>query len=289
MNELSAEYVKARKLDRTIKTSAQLAQQSLYDMCAAFKEMRDSKLYKELGYTDFREYCEKETGFKHAQIYSYIAVYEKLPKEFVQSTGQIGIQKLYLLSTLSEEERVEVTQSTDLESTTVKELKEQITALKEKADKADMFSSKLDNMVKNCNQIQQQKDNAESKIKKLESEIKELESRPVEVAVEDNSEQLQELRKKLEAEKQQALKKAEKSAQKEINELKNQLGIANDKIKEQTNGLKVDEEKIKFKDIFTFAYDAMKRLTEFAKSSSENIYIDKVKEFLQAIEQDLEC
>lgn len=275
MNELSDEYIKAKELDRTIKTSAQLAQQSLYEMCAAFKEMRDSKLYKELGYTDFREYCEKETGFKHAQIYSYIAVYEKLPKEFVQSTGQIGIQKLYLLSTLSEEERVEVTQSTDLESTTVKKLKEQITALKEKADKADMFSSKADN--------------AELKIKKLESEIKELESRPVEVAVEDNSEQLQELRKKLEAEKQQALKKAEKSAQKEINELKNQLGIANDKIKEQTNGLKVDEEKIKFKDIFTFAYDAMKRLTEFAKSSSENIYIDKVKEFLQAIEQDLGC
>ena len=33
MNELSAEYIKAAELDRRIKTSAQLAQQSLYDMC----------------------------------------------------------------------------------------------------------------------------------------------------------------------------------------------------------------------------------------------------------------
>ena len=53
MNELSAEYIKAAELDRRIKTSAQLAQQSLYDMCMGFKEMRDSRLYKELGYSDF--------------------------------------------------------------------------------------------------------------------------------------------------------------------------------------------------------------------------------------------
>lgn len=33
MNELSSEYIKAAELDRRIKTSAQLAQQSLYDMC----------------------------------------------------------------------------------------------------------------------------------------------------------------------------------------------------------------------------------------------------------------
>lgn len=49
-NELTAEYAKAADLDRKIKVSAQLAQQSLYDMCMGLKEMRDSKLYKELGY-----------------------------------------------------------------------------------------------------------------------------------------------------------------------------------------------------------------------------------------------
>lgn len=49
MNELTAEYAKAADLDRKIKVSAQLAQQSLYDMCMGLKEMRDNKLYKELG------------------------------------------------------------------------------------------------------------------------------------------------------------------------------------------------------------------------------------------------
>ena len=81
--EISAEYVKAKELDRRIKTSAQLAQQSLYDMCMGFKEMRDGKLYKELGYQNFGDYCENETGITRQQAHKYIAVAEKLPKDFV--------------------------------------------------------------------------------------------------------------------------------------------------------------------------------------------------------------
>lgn len=79
MNELSSEYIKAAELDRRIKTSAQLAQQSLYDMCMGFKEMRDSRLYKELGYSDFGEYCEQETQINRQSVYKYIKVAENLP------------------------------------------------------------------------------------------------------------------------------------------------------------------------------------------------------------------
>lgn len=82
MNELSTEYIKAAELDRRIKTSAQLAQQSLYDMCMGFKEMRDSRLYKELGYSDFGDYCEKETGFSKMNVYRYISIAENLPQDF---------------------------------------------------------------------------------------------------------------------------------------------------------------------------------------------------------------
>ena len=64
---ITTDYIKAKDLDRKIKTSAHLAQQSLYDMCMGFKEMRDSKLYKELGYSNFGDYCEKETEIKKKQ------------------------------------------------------------------------------------------------------------------------------------------------------------------------------------------------------------------------------
>ena len=76
MNELT-DAVRAKDLDRRIKVSAQLAQQSLYDMCTAIKEMRDSKLYKELGYQNFEDYCEQEVGIKHSQAYRFISVAEK--------------------------------------------------------------------------------------------------------------------------------------------------------------------------------------------------------------------
>ena len=119
MNELSAEYIKAAELDRRIKTSAQLAQQSLYDMCMGFKEMRDSRLYKELGYSDFGDYCEKETGFSKMNVYRYISIAENLPQDFVTSRLQIGVKKLTLLAKLSDEERTELAENIDLESTTV--------------------------------------------------------------------------------------------------------------------------------------------------------------------------
>lgn len=114
-----------------IKTSAQLAQQSVYDMCMGFKEMRDSKLYKELGYQNFGDYCEQETEIKRRQVERMIHIANKLPENFATSMSQIGTTKLYFLSTLSEEERTEIVENTDLENTSVKELKAKLAELQE--------------------------------------------------------------------------------------------------------------------------------------------------------------
>ena len=114
-------YIKAVNLNRKIITSAQLAQQSLYDMCIGFKEMRDSKLYKELGYQNFEEYCEEETGFNRNQAYKYITVVENLPQDFVSSRIQnVGISKLVMLAKLSEETRAEIVENNNLESTSLR-------------------------------------------------------------------------------------------------------------------------------------------------------------------------
>lgn len=68
------EYIKAENLHYKIMRAAQHAQQSLYEMCAGFKEMRNSKLYKELGYSDFEDYCENEVGVTRRQVYIYIYI-----------------------------------------------------------------------------------------------------------------------------------------------------------------------------------------------------------------------
>lgn len=191
---VTSKYTEAYNLNVRICINAQMAQQNLYEMCKGLKEMRDSKLYKELGYSTFEDYCEQETGFKRSQVYNYISIVEKLPEDFVHSSGQIGVKKLALLAKLDEPQREEIQQNVDLETTSVRELERQIKELKIKADRADMLSGRLDDMNKNCGRISKQRDEAELRIRHLEAEIKELESRPIEVAVPDASHEVENMR-----------------------------------------------------------------------------------------------
>ena len=140
---VSESYTRAVTLTRNIIANAQAAQQSLYEVCKGLKEMRDGKLYKELGYQNFEDYTENEVGIKRRQAYNYIQIATGLPTDFVQSTAQIGIEKLALLAKLDEPTRNEVTESVDVESVTVKELKAQIIALQSDKDKLESQNADL--------------------------------------------------------------------------------------------------------------------------------------------------
>ena len=121
--------VRAQELHQKILIHAQLVAQNLWEMCSSLKEMRDSKLYYQLGYMHFDDYCQNELGIKRSQAYQYISIANKLSGDFVQSTGQIGVEKLALLASVSEEQREQVLENTNVESVTVRELKEQIKGL----------------------------------------------------------------------------------------------------------------------------------------------------------------
>lgn len=317
MNEISAEYIKAKELDRRIKTSAQLAQQSLYDMCMGFKEMRDSKLYKELGYQNFEDYCESETGMKRRNVYRYIEVAEKLPCEFVSSMTQIGIAKLQLLATLDAEERTEITENNDLEQTSVRELEEKIKELKSENDK---LVDKAYSEKRLAQQMSDRNQELAKKIYSLESEIKELENRPIEVAVETDSKEIENLkdamkrvdldwsekyteleernileRRELMQKAEQAEKELDKlSAEKEekLSALKAELEQTKaeyeKKLAEKPAAAPQSDDKVKFKIYLTAAFDSVKRAVDFAKKSGEQIYIDKIKQLITAVEKELE-
>ena len=310
MNEISAEYIKAQELDRRIKTSAQLAQQSLYDMCIGFKEMRDSKLYKELGYSEFNDYCKTETGFSDRQVYNYISIVEKLPKELVNSSSLIGVKKLTLLSKLSDEERTEITETTDLESTTVKELKAQIESLKNERDRVLKSNEDASHQVFMADKKVLEMKN---RVSDLENQIKELESRPIEVAVETDSKevanlkdamnrisndwsekysQLEEQNIKDRRELLQKIDSAEKEKESKLAELKAELEKTKaeyeKKLSEKPAAAPADDSKTKFKIYLTAAYDSLKRLTDFTKTCGEKAFADKVIELVSAVKNDLE-
>lgn len=314
MNELSAEYIKAAELDRRIKTSAQLAQQSLYDMCMGFKEMRDSRLYKELGYSDFGEYCEKEIGFKRSNVYNYIAVVENLPREFVQTSGQIGASKLLLLTKLSDEERTELAENIDLESTTVKELKAKIDILQNERDRAMKSNAEASHQVFMADKKVLEMKN---KVTQLEAEIKELESRPIEVAVETDSKEVANLKdamrrvdldwsekySKLEEdslkdrrELLQKAEQAEKDKQDKLSQLREELDRTKaeyeKKLAENAPARLVQDDKAVFKAYLSNAVDSINRLCGYIdahKDSAEHgLFVEKSRQLADMIKTKLE-
>lgn len=314
MNELSAEYIKAAELDRRIKTSAQLAQQSLYDMCMGFKEMRDSRLYKELGYSDFGDYCEKETGFSRMNVYNYIRVAEKLPQDFVNSSLQIGVKKLTLLAKLSDEERTELAENIDLESTTVKELKAKIDILQNERDRAMESNAEASHQVFMADKKVLEMKN---KVTQLEAEIKELENRPIEVAVETDSKEVANLKdamrrvdldwsekySKLEEdslkdrrELLQKAEQAEKDKQDKLSQLREELDRTKAEYEKKLAGkaeiTSTQDDKAIFKAYLSTAVDSVTRLVGFVNEHNDSdnygLFTQKARQLADIINSKLE-
>lgn len=314
MNELSAEYIKAAELDRRIKTSAQLAQQSLYDMCMGFKEMRDSRLYKELGYSDFGEYCEQETGFSRMNVYNYIRVAEKLPQDFVNSSLQIGVKKLTLLAKLSDEERTELAENIDLESTTVKELKAKIDILQNERDRAMKSNAEASHQVFIADKKVLEMKN---KVTQLEAEIKDLESRPIEVAVETDSKEVANLKdamrrvdldwsekySKLEEdslkdrrELLQKAERAEKDKQDKLSQLRAELDRTKAEYEKKLSGkaeiTSTQDDKAIFKAYLSTAVDSVTRLVGFVNEHNDSdnygLFTQKARQLADIINSKLE-
>lgn len=229
---VSADYTRAVTLTRSIIANAQAAQQSLYEVCKGLKEMRDGKLYKELGYQNFEDYTENEVGIKKVQAYNFVAIASNLSADYVQSIEQIGTTKLALLAKLDEPTREAVTETVDVESVTVRELKEQITALTAERDEnehaAKLLSDELDSAKESLaskdkqfqealdakdRQIKAAKESGEQslseckaylngRIHELEDRIKEMENAPIDhdMTDADAADEIKRLKRELEDE-----------------------------------------------------------------------------------------
>lgn len=313
---VSNDYIKAKDLDRKIKTSAQLAQQSLYDMCMGFKEMRDSKLYKELGYQNFGDYCEQETEIKRSNVYNYIAIAEKLPQNFVQSIGQIGMTKLTLLTTIPEETRTEIIETTDLENTSVRELKAKLAELQEKNKALEEDNSKLSALESDAEAYKEKISQLESEVKfksdsieALESTIDELENRPIDVAVADNSHEINSLMdamkrmdldwglkyRELQEETTKEIRDKNIAHTEEINQIKaeyekkiSELSVPETVTVTETETVTVPDTKKIFRAYFSLVVDSTKKLIEFIRENPSDAYRKNVIEYFDITKKKLE-
>lgn len=210
---MNSDYTRAVVLDKRIKASAQMAQEALFDMCTQLKEMKDGKLYKELGYLTFEDYAEAEVGLARRQAGKYVKVAETFRPEMIGLDGnknahpgaQNGITKLYLLTKLDEVSRTQLIESGQIDSMTKADLEEHIRQLKElvKASQTSETKAKesqeqaereVQRMAATVNMLRTDKNNLIARNDELNIKVRELEERPVEVAVAEDTEEMAKLR-----------------------------------------------------------------------------------------------
>lgn len=312
MSELiiSEQHRQAVELHQKIMISANLAQQNLFDMCTGLKAMRDNKLYRELGYSNFEDYCENEVGFSREQGRKYISIIENISLENANSSWHLGVTKLALLATISEQEQREISEKVNLESTTVKQLKAEIEKLKsEKASKQIELSEAKRNASSAQVRLHETSVELERKCKKCEElsdrlddaneQIKELENRPIEVAVQESSDNERRLQETIKALEQNNIKhydelekqyREDEQAVRQMLEKEKQEALLKqrEEYEEKLNSLQADnnggDDKDIFKAYFSIAYDSFNRMLEFAKHSKDkDFFKSKVKNLIEAL------
>lgn len=288
MNDItvSEKYQRAVTLHRRITANVRAAQDSLFEVCRDLKEIRDGRLFEELGYTVFEDYCTKEFELSYKQACKYIAVAERYPDGI--SPGRLGISKLYLISTLSDEERSEIEEKIDIEQVSkselekeIKELKERNKALEEEKqvtfDKLAKLQKEQDNEpAKKRIEYLEGKLDEQKKLTETESKQRDDAARRASVAETDLREkkakidQLEKKIKDLEAKKQETVAIEDTT---EIERLKKELAEAEKKLSEAetvTQAVEVHDDIDEFRAHFTTVVDSISRLLAFVAAHKDS-------------------
>jgi DNA repair exonuclease SbcCD ATPase subunit len=133
---LSVEQQQFKDLHERICYNARQSAEHWVEMANGIREMRDGKRYRAAGFESFGDYTENALGIKERQAYNYISVIEKLPGDFIRAHSTIGVTKLALLTSVTEEERDEILERLDLDSANTSEINAAVKAAIEERDKA---------------------------------------------------------------------------------------------------------------------------------------------------------
>ena len=253
--ELSETQKKFLAVHSNIISSEMIICNGIVELAKNLKTMKDEKLYVEAGFENFEDYSEKACGLKKRQAYNYIKVLEDLGENFVHSNAQIGISKMTLLSSLSQEEKETIVENCEISDISVSELKEEIAKLKsENEDK----TSKLVDEENESKKLQ-------NKVEELKKEIEKLQNMTVKKEIIQDpiqEEKIKKLKKELEELKNKSVEKEivqDPEQQKKIESLEMQLNLKERVVKQRDNELQElranaeiskSEELAKFKILF---------------------------------------
>lgn len=167
INDLTEKQKEFLEIHNNIFSSGVLINNGLIELAKNLKIMKDEKLYLEIGFDTFEIYCEEACGIKRSQAYKYIKVLDTLGENFLHSSGQIGISKLALLSSLTTDEREIIQAEVNISDVSVSELKDKIKKVEIERDKFKSSVIKKNTEIRELNkQINDLKDKVEVTIEK---------------------------------------------------------------------------------------------------------------------------
>lgn len=317
------EYLAAFNLNARIHYCKDSVERGLAEMCIGIEQMHAEKQYKQLGYANFEDYCQQEFGFTKQQGIKYVSVGKMLAEQNDNSScrfEEIGINKLHLLAKLDEPTREAVTETVDVESVTVRELRNEINRITSEnadlgqkldaaqetiANKDRQFRAAMDSKnrelecvneskkhsdeiykKKHAEWVRAQNENAAltAKISDLEDQIKELENRPVEVAVSvEEVEEIERLNAELNEAKQE-LEQAKNEANRLASEaIRNMRGCHESEMEALRNQYERDLEKAR--KLAPDASELNKACFDSFRKMFEDL-VDEIEIFLEDLHDD---
>lgn len=195
---------RAAQLTQRIMANGKIAASSMIEMGRDLKTVRDERLFTEMGYENFEEYCEKKIGIGKRHGYNFIQIYEKFGEEKLQQLQGLGITKLLEIAKLDDEDAEDLMRNNDVSGLSTRELSAEVEKYKNKYEQLTMLLE------------EEKSKNAESA--SLESQVEELKR----FAAMLNDDYNKVLKEKAEAikEHQSEMKKLTADRDKQINELK---------------------------------------------------------------------
>jgi len=189
---MSAEYSQAVQADALVESGFEMTQVGIAKVCKGVKLMHDGKLYRQLGFQNFEEYCQSK-GFTKQYGNQLVRIAEMMEQENGNSVSvlkNLGIKKLYQLAMLEPEQREEIIQTVDVESVTVKELKSEINTLKQNNQQLEDKQKQAESRIK---ELQSENSGLKERRDELQVQIQELENRPVDMHSEKDQAEIERL------------------------------------------------------------------------------------------------
>lgn len=227
------------------------------DWCKLLKDMRDRKLYRDLGCRSFDEYVEERCHIKARQAYTYISTYERLGEKRLAEHGALGITKLSYLAELYPAEVDELTQTQDLAGMSSREVKALVAKAAKQGEQLSMLETELSDAEKQEKFYKTEMSRLQEVNEKLAQQLaaaKEAARAPVldEQAVRDAArqdanrelaERLQDAREQAERDKQAAVAAAKAEAKEETERLRQKMAAERAEHDRQLNDVTLKRKK----------------------------------------------